>query len=225
MVLLDRDFNSQELRVFAHYEDDKLAAQYAEDANSDLHQFVADMICAIGVPITRKMAKTLNFLTLYGGGVGKLAMQLGIDVATATTIKNAYLKVFPALKEMNKEMSQREKNRVPITTWGGRKYLAEEPKVVNGRYMTFGYKLLNILIQGSSADVTKEALIRYDATKQHGRLLLNVHDQIVVECPEAHIKTEMDILQRAMDGIELDVPMLSSGEWGTDWQNLKEFKQ
>jgi DNA polymerase-1 len=214
MVLLDRDFNSQELRVFAHYEDDKLAAQYHEDANSDIHQFVADMINAIGVPVTRKMAKTLNFLTLYGGGVGKLAMQLGTDVATATTIKNAYLAVFPALKAMNRTMAQRERDHVPITTWGGRKYLAEPPKMVNGRMMTFGYKLLNILIQGSSADVTKEAIIRYDAAKKHGRLLLNVHDQIVLECPEEHAKTEMALLKDAMDNIELDVPMLSSGDMG-----------
>ena len=223
-VLLDRDFNSQELRVFAHYEDDKLAGRYKEDANADLHQFVADMITAMGTPVTRKMAKTLNFLTIYGGGAAKLAVQLGVDVGTATNIKKAYTQLLPSLKDLNKTMKQRAAAGQPITTWGGRVYHVEPSKVINGRLMTFDYKLLNILIQGGSADITKESMIRYDAARGSSKLLLNVHDQIVLLCPKEDAKKEMAVLKDAMDGIELDVPMLSSGEWGTNWQDLKEFK-
>lgn len=224
-VILDRDFNSQELRVFAHYEDDKLAAQYAENAEADLHQFVSDMITAMGTPVTRKMAKTLNFLTIYGGGVGKLAMQLGVDVATATRIKVAYVQLLPALKELNAAMRRRARDGQPITTWGGRVYYVEPPKTVNGQLRQFDYKLLNVLIQGSSADITKDAIIAYDATRGESRLLLNVHDQIVLLCKVGHEQEEMRKLKAVMNGIQLDVPMLSSGEWGTNWQELTDFEE
>jgi DNA polymerase-1 len=209
--------------VFAHYEDDKLAGRYKEDANADLHQFVADMITAMGVPVTRTMAKTLNFLTIYGGGVGKLALQLGIDIATATRIKQAYTQLLPGLKTLNREMRDRAARGEPIKTWGGRVYHVEPSKVVNDRLRTYDYKLLNILIQGGSADITKEVMIRHDGLKGNSRLLLNVHDQIVLLAPKSDAKKEMQVLKDAMDGVELDVPMLSSGEWGTNWQDLKPF--
>lgn len=222
-VLLARDYSAQELRVFAHYEADKLAQKYSEDPNADIHQFVAEMITTMGVNVDRRMAKTLNFLTLYGGGVGKLASQLGISVEQAQAIKNAYLNVFPALREINKDIRDRARANRPIRTLGGRVYYAEPPKVIKGEMREFSYKLLNVLVQGSSADYTKEAMVRYNGMRKTSRLLLNVHDEIVVLCPVSDVDTEMKILREAMLSLPLDVPMLSAGEVGKNWQDMEPY--
>ena len=221
--LIARDYSAQELRVFAHYEADKLAQKYSEEPNADIHKFVAEMITEMGVNVNRQMAKTLNFLTLYGGGVGKLASQLNIPVEQAQSIKNAYLSVFPALREINKDIRNRARANQPIRTLGGRVYYAEPPKVIKGELREFSYKLLNVLVQGSSADYTKEAMVRYNKMRKAGRLLLNVHDEIVVLCPTEHVDTEMKILKEAMLSLPLDVPMLSAGEVGTNWQDMEPY--
>jgi DNA polymerase-1 len=191
---------------------------------ADIHQFVAEMITTMGVKVSRQTAKTLNFLTLYGGGVGKLASQLNISVEQAQEIKNAYLAVFPALKEINSLMRTRGRKDEPIRTLGGRLYKAEPSKVIKGELREFSYKLLNILIQGSSADYTKQAMVRYDAARKTSRLLLNVHDEVVIMSPEEDVAQEMKILKEAMEGaLPLDVPMLSAGETGYDWQNMEPY--
>ncbi len=222
--LIARDYSAQELRVFAHYESDKLAEKYTAEPMADIHQFVAEMITTMGVKVSRQTAKTLNFLTLYGGGVGKLASQLNISVEQAQEIKNAYLAVFPALKEINSLMRTRGRKDEPIRTLGGRLYKAEPSKVIKGELREFSYKLLNILIQGSSADYTKQAMVRYDAARKTSRLLLNVHDEVVIMSPEEDVAQEMKILKEAMEGaLPLDVPMLSAGETGYDWQNMEPY--
>ena len=92
-----------------------------------------------------------------------------------------------------------------LRTWGGRLYYCEEPKYIDGKLRTFEYKLLNYLIQGSSADCTKEAMIRFHETKDpETTILLNVHDELLCSTPREIERQELDKLREAMESVEFE---------------------
>ena len=97
--------------------------------------------------------------------------------------------------------------------------------MVNGRLMTFDYKMVNVLVQGSAADCTKESIIRYHAAKhKDAKIILNVHDQITVSVPPKIMKSEMEVLRKAMESVEFDVQILSEGSISdTNWGDLKDY--
>jgi DNA polymerase I-like protein with 3'-5' exonuclease and polymerase domains len=66
-------------------------------------------------------------------------------------------------------------------------------------------------------------MVRYQRNRKHGELMISVHDELVVRCPREHYKTEMEILKTTMDTVELDAPLVSDGEMGTRWGDLKEM--
>lgn len=221
-LMLGRDFSSQEVRVFAHFEDGVLMERYQQDPRADMHQVVAELMSSkAGREVSRKQAKTLNFLNLYGGGAAKLAAQLGVDIDTAYELKRLYGAAVPGLNQLNREMKRRAAANRPVRTLGGREYYCEPPKIINGQLREFSYKMVNVIVQGSSADMTKRAMLRYDRNKAYGRLLLNVHDELVINAPAKHWKEEMAILQDAMENaLPMDVPMLSDGEVGRTWTTM-----
>ncbi len=94
-----------------------------------------------------------------------------------------------------------------------------------GRWMTFDYKLLNLIIQGSAADCTKEALIRWwDIKHEDDRFLLSVHDQQTIDAPIKRRDDAMRRLKEALESIEFDVPMLSEGKWSlTNWNDMQDY--
>jgi len=223
-VLLDRDFSGQELRVMAHFEDGAALKAYQEDPTLDLHQWAADMINqSLGLGISRKQTKTCSFAILYGSGLKTLAAQMGSDTSQAAMVKGAYLGALPGLQDLINGLKARARDNKPFRTWGGRIYYCEEPKFMDGRWRTFDYKMVNYLIQGSSADVSKEALIRYNKRKQYGRILLCIHDEIVISCPRQYAATEMAILKECMEGIELDCKLITDGDYGDNWHDLQSF--
>jgi DNA polymerase I-like protein with 3'-5' exonuclease and polymerase domains len=221
-----RDFNQQELRVLAHYEDGALLRAYLEDPRLDVHEFTRQSIeNMIGVDVGRSFTKTLNFGYVYGQGLGSLAEKLDKSVDEVKRVRNAQMAALPGLDTLNKGIKGRGKAGECITTWGGRQYFVEPPMIKDGRRMTFEYKLLNYLIQGSSADITKEAIIRYNEVKKDGRMILTVYDEIDISAPKGAIKKEMLILRGAMMSIELDVPLLSDGEIGINLGELQDLKE
>lgn len=220
-VLLDRDFSGQELRVMAHFEDGAALRAYQENPSLDLHQWAADMINqSLGLGISRKQTKTCSFAILYGSGLTTLAVQMGADTSQAAMVKGAYLGALPGLQDLINGLKVRARDNRPFRTWGGRIYYCEEPKFMDGRWRTFDYKMVNYLIQGSSADISKEAVIRYHRAKKHGRILLMVHDEICISCPLKYWREEMAILKACMEGIELDCKLISDGEVGYNWHDL-----
>lgn len=100
-------------------------------------------------------------------------------------------------------------------------YYAEPPRIVGNDFRSFEYRLLNYLIQGSAADVCKEALIRYDRAREHGRMLVTVHDEINISVPVAHLGSESAVLKAAMESVEFDVPMLTEGKSGPSWGEIR----
>lgn len=225
-VLLHRDYNQQELRVLGHFEDGKLMNLYNDAPEMDIHTFVKDEIHRLtGTEYLRAQVKQVNFGIIYGMGYGALALKIKDTVDTARRIKSAQRKAMPGMDALEKEVKKRGASGLNITTWGGRHYYAEPAKMVAGHMKTFEYKLLNYLIQGSAADITKQALINYDKIKKHGRFLITVHDEINISCPKEHAEEEMALLRQAMESVKLDVPLLSDGKMGKNWAELKKFKE
>lgn len=223
-VLISYDFASQELRVLAHYEDGLLLEAYKKDPTQDLHQFAANIISeSLHIAFTRKHAKTVSFSILYGSGLDALAAGLGTDREGAGEIKAAYLTTLPGVGKLIDQLKRRGRNNEPLRTWGGRVYYVEPPKFVDGRWRSFDYKLLNYLIQGSSADITKEAIIAYHRRKVHGRFLLTVHDQIVLSVKRQYAQAEAKILQSCMESIPLDAPLLADGSYGPNLHDVRDF--
>lgn len=217
---------AQELRVLGHYEDGPLLKAYQQNPELDLHQWACDKIKELtGIVITRKQAKTVAFSILYGSGLTKLAEGLHTDQEAARIIKDAYLDAIPGIAELSTQLKARAKQGRPIRTWGGRQYYVEPPRFDPevGRWRSFEYKMLNYLIQGSSADISKDAIIEYDARKQHGTFLLMVHDELVIKVRKEHLKSEMQILKDCMESVPLDCPLTSEGEVGRNYHDLELY--
>ena len=233
-----RDYSQQEYRITAHFEGEDLYRAYLVNPKTDMHTFVQKQIQAVtGMLLDRKVVKTLNFGMLYGMGLAVLAARLGVSIDEARKIKNSWLKSLPGVKALDQQIKNIGKMGDPIMTWGGRIYLPEPPREIDGQVRTFEYRMLNYLVQGSAADCTKEMVIRYDGERKNGRLLLTVHDEGNISCPMKAMKSEMKILKECMSSVGIgigeetsdedtrfSVPMLSDGDVGEhDWGHLKAW--
>jgi len=225
-VLIRRDFASQELRILAHFEDGAMMRAYREKPDTDSHAYAAEVITrTTGVTVTRKKAKTIGFAILYGAGLPKLAAQLGCGVDEAKRLLDAYFSVFPGVRVLKRSLKMRAAAGEPIRTAGGRLYYVEPPRTdpKTMRVMNFDYKLLNYLVQGSAADQTKDAMMRYVIATGRVNLLASVHDELLCSVPREERDSYMAHLRDAMDAdAGLDVPMLSDGAWGDNWADMEE---
>lgn len=224
-VLIDRDYSQQELRILAHFDGGSMLDKYLANPWIDFHDDTKAELEKMGKFYERKPVKNTNFGLIYGMGVGKMAIKNDTTVEEAADLKKSILKLYPGLKAMYQDMKVRAKLKEPIRTWGGRVYYCEEPKLVDGRIREFDYKLVNVLVQGSAADCTKEGIIRFDAVREPAwRLLLNVHDQLTASVPKKDVKRAMAALKQAMESVEFDVPILSEGSTSsTHWDELKDY--
>ena len=230
---LHRDYNGQELRLLAHFEDGPLMQAYIDNPWLDVHQFVADLIEDVtGLTFARKNVKIANFRIIYGGGAPATASGIGCTLAEAQELLSAHGRALPSIKgrgglaEVTKRMGR---DGDPIHTWGGRVYFCEPPSYSKKykRHMTYEYKLLNYVCQGSAADVTKQAMINYNEhPKRQGRFLVQVYDEMNASSGPDPVK-EMQVLREAMECVseQLDVPMLSEGKSGKTWGDQKPFKE
>ena len=222
-----RDYNQQELRILAHFEDGALMAAYLDNLRLDVHDFVRDLILDItGQDWPRRPVKIVNFRTVYGGGAPATAAGVGCSMEEAKRLLAAHAKALPGVKDLKDEIKAVVAGDDPITTWGGRQYYVEPPgwSAKYGRHMTYEYKLLNYLVQGSAADATKQALINYhNHPKRTGRFLVTVYDEINVSARDA--KHEMAVLRESMESLQFDVPLLTDGKTGANWGALKKFAE
>ena len=225
-VIIKRDFSGQEMRVTAHYAEGDILRAYQENPKLDVHSFVERMVLEkTGISgLERWLIKTIGFLKLYGGSAKALAAKIKIPVQKAYEFFDAYDGGLPEFKKLTQEVENMARRGQKIKTWGGRNYEVERPK--DGR--EFYYKLGNVLIQGSSADMTKEAMVRYDASPdRRGELVMTVHDELIAECDDSveSIEHEMNILRWAMDDIPgWDVPLRSDGKFGKSLGEMTEYE-
>lgn len=229
-VLLDRDYSQQEPRILAHFDGGDLMDTYNKNPWTDFHDYAKAELEKLGKFYDRKPVKNTNLGLIYGMGTATLAEKNNMSMQEAGELKKAILSLYPGLSEMYADMKVRARNNEPIRTWGGRLYYCEKPKIVNGRMREFDYKMVNCLIQGSAADCTKEAIIRFDEYRkqypngENWLLVVNIHDEIIISAPKEDAVLAMDVLRMAMESIEFDVPMLSEGKMSdVSWQDLKDY--
>ena len=224
-VICHRDYDQQELRILAHFCGTDLCTEYLKNPDFDIHARVQDAIYQItGKSLTRSEVKILNFGTVYGMGLVKMADALNLPLEDTKLIRNAQIDALLGLKSLNHTIKMTVREGLPIRTWGGREYYVESPKLVGERIQTFDYKLLNYLIQGSAADCTKQALINYSEHKKDGQFMITVHDEINISCPPDKVESEMKILRECMQIEGFRVPMLSAGKTGINWGELTSVK-
>jgi len=200
MIFIGRDYSAQEMKLLAHFTNGALLKALQNDPGKDIHQIAAGI-----AGITRKVAKTLGFAVLYGAGVGRVAETLDIDAGEATKIKARYLGALPEIATFQKELNAIGRAKCHTKTLGGREYMSQKPAEVKGVWKSFEYKLPNYKIQGSAADQTKEAMIRYAEKTDNGELVLTVHDQLVAQCPIEYLASERQHLEWAVNGAFQDI--------------------
>lgn len=222
-VFTHRDFSGQELRVFAHFERGELLRAYLDNPQLDVHGMIgAKMSAMSGKEYERTRVKTVGFQALYGGGIPALMQELNISKAEAEELKEFHSKALPGRVILNEQIKTITNLGEAIRTWGGRMYYPEPPVYSKkfGRHMDFGYKLINYLIQGSAADATKEAIIRWRNHPDRDpsdRFLVTVYDEINISAHPARLNKALSVLRECMEGLEFDVKMLSDVKLGLSW--------
>lgn len=226
-VFLHRDFNGQELRIFAEAEQGDLWQQYQDDPRIDVHAFIGGEFQRVaGRDIERTKIKVLNFQGIYGGGAPALSAKLRISLSEAKTLKQFHDKALPGRKLVNEEIKRVTGRGEPIRTLGGRLYYPEAPGP-DGRSKV--YKLLNYWVQGGAADLTKESIIDWDSynrelpAETRSRFMITVYDEINLSSPKHVARENMAGLRHHMETPRLSVPMLSDGKWGDAWGTVEKY--
>lgn len=229
-VLVDRDYSQQEPRILGHFDGGQLCAAYVANPWMDVHDYAKAELEKVGKFYDRRPVKNTNLGLIYGMGAATLAERNDMSVEEARGLKADVLRLYPGLSDMYTDMKLRAKSNLPIRTWGGRVYYCEPAKLIQGRLRIFDYKMVNILIQGSAADCSKEAVIRlHRAIKAAGKqdtwfLILQVHDQLTMSVPIKDLHVAMEMLRAAMESVEFGVPMLSEGSYSqANWASLKDY--
>lgn len=220
-VFLHRDYNGQELRVFAHGEQGALWQAYQENPRIDPHAWVKGFMEPIARrELPRTNVKILNFQSIYGGGVPALQAALRCTAEEAKMLKHTHDQALPGRRILVEEITRVIKRGQPIRTVGGRLFFAERPGL-DGRDKL--YKLINYWVQGSASDITKQAIIDWHANPaKRARFLVTVYDEINASSPPEEEKLQMSILREAMERPRISVPMLSDGKRGFAWGALEK---
>jgi len=232
-VFIRRDYSQQELRILAHFEEGALLKMYLADPTLDAHEAVRELVqTATGLMYTREYIKNTNFGIIYGMGIARLAARLGIEDKEARVLKKAVLQAIPGVAKLSHKLMDLADKGEPFYTVGGREYYCEEPSYVKTedggkRKREYKYKMINTRIQGSAADCTKQGMINTVENMRYGRLVLQVHDELLASVPKEHAKKEMLRMKEAMEYITQDlnikVPMLTDGETGpVSWARLRK---
>jgi len=223
------DYSQIELRLLAHLSGDEAFVQ-AFRAGGDIHRQTAAVIFGVEAAAVsadqRARAKTINFATLYGQGAHALSRQLGVSREEAKRFIEAYFARFAGVRRFLDEAvgSAREKGYAE-TIFGRRRYIPDlQDKNFNIR--SFGERTAtNSPIQGSAADLMKVAMVRVaDAlgAVRGARLLLQVHDELVVETPAETAEAVAGLVKRHMESAaDLSVPLVADVGIGADWVDAK----
>lgn len=229
-VWLHRDFNGQELRVFAHFECGPLQRAYLQNPRIDPHGDVVKpvMEAMAGREFERTDVKILNFLALYGGGAPAAAKRLKRPVGEAKEFLRFHADALPGRGALNDVIKEVVRRGDPIRTWGGRLYYVEPPgyNKKHKKHMTYEYKLLNYLVQGSAADITKQTMIDwYNNGGRQARFLVQVYDEMNISAHRDIAPAQMAILREMMEIDRMSVKMLSDGKWGPRWGELTKYEE
>jgi DNA polymerase-1 len=223
-VLVGADYSQIELRVMAHLSGDPNLVE-AFTAGEDIHAATARRIFKVegDVPSElRARAKVVNFGVLYGMGARSLAQQMGIELQEAKDFIDGYFTVYAGVRRFLDSTLEEARSRGWVATLLGRRRYLPELRSSNGGERSFAERAaINTPIQGSAADLVKLAMLSvHRAIARHpgARLLLQVHDELLLECPEGDAAVVADLVRREMQGCyPLNVPLTVSIGTGKTW--------
>ena len=229
-VLVDADYSQIELRVLAAMADDEMMKK-AFLENIDIHTATASQV--FGVPINevsaddRRKAKAVNFGIVYGIGAFSLSNDIGTSVQEADRYIKGYLANYSGVAAfMEKCKSDAKSKGYAETVFGRRRYLPELTSS-NANLRNFGERVaMNMPIQGTAADIIKIAMIRvYERLKEEfpkARLIMQVHDELIIEAPEAEAEQVAQLLKETMESAcDLSVPLTVEVACGKTWYDTK----
>ncbi len=225
-TLLSADYSQIELRLFAHVAGID-ALKDAFHSGLDIHAMTASQVFGVPVegmdPMVRRRAKAINFGIIYGISAFGLARQLGISRSEAGQYIDAYFRRFPGIEDYMARTKEEARTRGFVTTLFGRKCHVRGINEKNPQSRGFAERAaINAPIQGGAADIIKRAMIRLPgALKTAGlgsRMLLQVHDELVFEVPDAELNDTTALVKSVMEGAAwLDVPLVVDTGSGSSW--------
>jgi DNA polymerase-1 len=227
-VLMSADYSQVELRILAHIsEDESLIETFRSGA--DIHRATAAQMFNVREDQLsaeqRRAAKTINFGVLYGMSAFRLSNELNISTGQAKDWIDAYFGRYPRIQQYLDRTLNEARSTGRVTTLLGRiRYI---PEIHNRSFTVRGNAermATNAPIQGTAADILKLAMIALDANlSDHAAMLLTVHDEIVIEVPEAKAERVAGIVKETMENIyPLRVPLAVDTKWGRSWYDAKE---
>ncbi len=229
-VLADADYSQIELRVLAHISGDKNMIE-AFGNNEDIHTATAAQIFGIGKDeVTKAMrgnAKAVNFGIVYGIGDFSLSQDIGITRKEAKKYIEGYLNKYYGVKEYMVKVIEEGRDKGYVQTLFKRRRYLPELKAGNFNIRSFGERIaLNMPVQGSAADIIKIAMINiykeFKKRNMKSRILLQVHDELLVEAHKKEIKEVENIMRHCMEhAVELDVPLRVDFKSGNSWYDTK----
>ena len=229
-VLVDADYSQIELRVLAHIAGDE-AMQAAFNGGLDIHTATAAQVFGVApenvTPLQRRNAKAVNFGIVYGISEFSLAEDIGVSRYEAKDYIDSYLANYRGVRDYMKQVVVDAREIGYTKTMYGRRRYIPELKASNFNVRSGAERIaLNTPIQGTAADLIKLAMIRVDRALEENypqaKLILQVHDELIVECPEEMAPQVAELVSREMEGIAaLLVPLMAEAKIGKSWYDAK----
>ena len=226
MALVDADYSQIELRLLAHMAGDEKMIE-AFRSGRDFHTVTAAQVFGVEPDqVTHEMrrsAKAVNFGIVYGISAFSLSQDIGVTVAEAKAYMDKYFATYPGVRAYMDHVVEQAKQDGYVSTLMGRRRWLPELKSSNFNTRSFGERVaLNMPIQGTAADIIKLAMLRVrDRLKAEGfrgQLVLQVHDELIVECPQEEQEQVCTLLKEEMEGVfPLSVPLVAETHAGKSW--------
>ena len=225
-LLVDADYSQIELRLLAHISGDETMRE-AFRTGEDIHRVTASQV--FGVPVgevtaqMRSSAKAVNFGIVYGISAFSLAQDIKVRPAEAKAYIEAYLEKYHGVREYMDRVIKEAKERGYVETLFGRRRPVPELKASNFNTRSFGERVArNMPIQGTAADIIKLAMVnvqrRFEGEGLEARLILQVHDELIAECPESEAERVAALLEEEMErAVTLSVPLIAEAHSARSW--------
>ena len=229
-VLLDADYSQIELRLMAHFSGDPAlidAFRKGEDIHARTASEIFDVPPEWVTPELRSRAKAVNFGLIYGISGFGLSRNTGVSRKEAAAFIEKYFRTYPGVKRFMDRTAAEGADRGYAETLMGRRRYLPELKSPKAPIREFGKRAaMNTPVQGTAADIIKLAMVRIDrALREAGlqsRLILQVHDELLLECPPEEAEQAAVLLREAMEGaITLSVPLVAEVHRGQNWAAAK----
>jgi DNA polymerase I len=228
--ILTADYSQIELRVLAHLaRDEEMIRSFRN--GEDIHRRTAAKVFDVAPDLVtstmRHQAKAINFGILYGMGPFRLSRELGVPLTSAKEYIEEYFQRFPGVRRYRDQVIESAEQQGKVTTLLGRIRMVPEIRSRNANQRNQGIRVaVNTTVQGSAADLIKAAMVQLDSRLKHeglrSRLLIQVHDELVLESPESEVHRVSKLVRESMEGCyPLEVPLVAEVRSGVSWLETK----